>query len=61
MTEQKQTELTIENGYVKFTKKPTKMGSDFIFWIPRAYIKNSIIDPTCEYEVYMKKVKKNAG
>ncbi len=45
----------IEQGVVKFLRKPAKMGQDHIFWIPRVYIKNGLVDPTCEYEVYLKK------
>jgi hypothetical protein len=44
-----------EQGVVKFTRKPAKMGMDFIFWVPRVYIKNGIVDPHVEYEVYLKK------
>ncbi len=50
-------DLTLEKGYVKFTRKPAKMGEDYIFWIPRVYIKNGIVDPACEYEVYLHKKK----
>ena len=45
----------IEQGVVKFLRKPAKMGEDHIFWIPRVYIKNGLVDPACEYEVYLKK------
>ncbi|MBN2152013.1 MAG: hypothetical protein JW839_11235 [Candidatus Lokiarchaeota archaeon] len=45
----------IEQGIVKFTRKPAKMGMDFIFWVPRVYVKNGIVDPACEYEVFLKK------
>jgi hypothetical protein len=48
----------LEQGIVKFTRKPAKMGMDFIFWVPRVYIKNGLVDPTCEYEVYLKKLPK---
>jgi hypothetical protein len=48
----------LEQGIVKFTRKPAKMGEDHIFWIPRVYIKNGIVDPSVEYEVYLKKVLK---
>jgi len=59
------TETTNENitmpgivqGVVKFTRKPAKMGEDFIFFIPRVYLKNGLVDPTCEYEVYLKQKK----
>lgn len=47
--------LTLEKGVVKFQRKPAKMGEDYIFCIPRVYIKNGIVDPTVEYEVYLKK------
>jgi hypothetical protein len=45
----------LEQGIVKFTRKPAKMGQDYIFWVPRVYIKNGIVDPRIEYEVYLKK------
>src|SRR5271157_659882 len=44
-----------EQGIVKFIRKPAKMGEDFIFWIPRVYIRNGLVDPSVEYEVYLKK------
>jgi len=47
----------LEQGIVKFTRKPAKMGEDFIFWIPRVYIRNGLVDPNVEYEVYIKKRK----
>jgi hypothetical protein len=47
-----------EQGIVKFTRKPAKIGEDHIFWIPRVYIKNGLVDPGVEYEVYLKKVQK---
>jgi hypothetical protein len=45
----------LEQGIVKFTRKPAKMGEDFIFWIPRVYIKNGLVDPSIEYEIFLKK------
>ncbi len=45
----------LAQGIVKFTRKPAKMGEDYIFWVPRVYIKNGIVDPKIEYEVYLKK------
>jgi len=48
-------EFTLEHGVVKFTRKPAKMGTDYIFWIPRAYVKNGIVDPGAEYEIYLRK------
>jgi|SRR5271157_248811 len=48
-----------EQGIIKFTRKPAKMGEDFIFWIPRVYIKNGLVDPNVEYEVYLKKSPKS--
>jgi len=47
--------LGIEQGFVKFARKPAKMGSDYILWIPRVYVKNGLVDPTVEYEVYLRK------
>ncbi|MEX2718520.1 MAG: hypothetical protein Q6353_002200 [Candidatus Sigynarchaeum springense] len=48
----------IEQGIIKFARKPAKMGMDFIFWVPRVYIKNGLVDPTCEYDVFLKKTSK---
>nr|MDO8113058.1 hypothetical protein [Candidatus Sigynarchaeota archaeon] len=48
----------LEQGFVKFTRKPAKMGEDHIFWIPRVYLKNGLVDPNAEYEVYLRKVPK---
>jgi hypothetical protein len=45
----------IAEGVVKFSRKPAKMGADYIFWIPRVYLKNGLVDPTVVYEVYLKK------
>jgi hypothetical protein len=45
----------IEQGIIKFTRKPAKMGEDYIFWIPRVYLKNGLVDPRVEYEVYLKR------
>ncbi|NMC07887.1 MAG: hypothetical protein GYA24_21945 [Candidatus Lokiarchaeota archaeon] len=45
----------LEQGIIKFARKPAKMGADYIFWIPRVYIKNGLVDPTCEYVVYLQK------
>jgi hypothetical protein len=45
----------LEQGIVKFMRKPAKMGEDYIFWIPRVYIRNGLVDPSIEYEVYLKK------
>nr|MDO8085684.1 hypothetical protein [Candidatus Sigynarchaeum springense] len=47
--------LGIEQGFVKFARKPAKMGTDYIFWIPRVYVKNGLVDPSCEYEVFLRK------
>ena len=32
--------LGLEQGFVKFTRKPARMGIHYIFMIPRAYVKN---------------------
>ncbi|MBN2150825.1 MAG: hypothetical protein JW839_05255 [Candidatus Lokiarchaeota archaeon] len=45
----------IEQGFVKFTRKPAKMGQDFIFWVPRVYVKNGLVDPKVEYDVFLRK------
>jgi hypothetical protein len=44
-----------ETAVIKFRRKPAKMGADYIFWIPRTYIRNGLVDPTVEYEVYLKR------
>jgi hypothetical protein len=51
-------ELTLEKGYVMFKRKPAKMGEDYIFWIPRVYVRNGLVDPACEYEIFLRKVPK---
>ena len=48
-------QMTIENGFVKFARKPAKMGEDYIFWIPRVYIKNGLVNPSFEYAIYLQK------
>ena len=35
------------------------MGEDYIFWIPRVYVRNGLVDPSCEYELYLRKVPKH--
>jgi len=49
---------SLEQGFVKFIRKPAKMGDDYIFWIPRVYIKNGLVDPEAEYEIFLRKVPK---
>jgi hypothetical protein len=49
--------LTLENGFLHLKKKPSKMGEDRIFWIPREFIKNGLVDPDAEYHLYLLKVK----
>jgi hypothetical protein len=44
-----------EQGIIKFTRKPAKMGADYIFWIPRVYMKNGLVDHGVEYEIFLKK------
>ncbi len=51
---------SFEQGVIKFTRKPAKMGEDYIFWIPRVYIKNGLVTPAIEYEVYLKKKPKSS-
>ena len=51
-------DFTLEKGVVKFTRKPAKMGEDYIFWIPRVYVRNGLVDVSVEYEVYLKKIPK---
>nr|MDO8114056.1 hypothetical protein [Candidatus Sigynarchaeota archaeon] len=50
--------FTLAKGVIKFTRKPAKMGVDYIFMIPRAYVKNELVDVHAEYEVYLKKLAK---
>jgi len=38
--------------------KPAKMGTDYIFWIPRVYVRNGLVDPGAEYEIYLRKAPK---
>jgi hypothetical protein len=45
-----------ETATIKFRRKPAKMGADYIFWIPRTYIRNGLVDPSVEYEVYLKRI-----
>ncbi|HME56446.1 MAG TPA: hypothetical protein VKM55_29875 [Candidatus Lokiarchaeia archaeon] len=45
----------IEQGIVKFTRRPAKMGTDYIFWIPRVYVRNGLVDVSTEYEVFLVK------
>jgi hypothetical protein len=45
-----------EKAVIKFRRKPAKMGADYIFWIPRTYIRNGLVDPTVEYEIYLKRI-----
>nr|MDO8109327.1 hypothetical protein [Candidatus Sigynarchaeota archaeon] len=51
----------LEQGFVKFTRKPARMGDDNIFWIPRVYIRNGLVDVHAEYEVYLKKPPKKGA
>ncbi|HME50880.1 MAG TPA: hypothetical protein VKM55_01560 [Candidatus Lokiarchaeia archaeon] len=41
--------------FVRFSRKPAKMGQDYIISIPRLYIRNGIVDPNETYEIYMRK------
>jgi len=45
-----------EKAVIKFRRKPAKMGVDYIFWIPRTYIRNGLVDPSIEYEIYLKRI-----
>jgi len=47
--------LGIEQGFVKFSRKPAKMGEDYMFWIPRVYTRNGLVDTSIEYEVFLRK------
>ena len=46
---------TSEIPVIKFARKPAKMGGDYIFWIPRVYVKNGLVDPAIEYDVILVK------
>jgi hypothetical protein len=48
-------EFTLEKGYVMFKRKPAKMGEDYIFWIPRVYVRNRLVDPSSEYDIFLRK------
>ncbi len=50
--------LSLADGAVMFKRKPAKMGDDYILWIPRVYVRNRLVDPSCEYELYLRKVPK---
>jgi hypothetical protein len=41
---------------VSFVRKPAKSGSDYVFWIPRVYLKNNLIDPKKTYKIYLEEV-----
>jgi hypothetical protein len=41
---------------VKFKRKPAKTGPEYVFVIPRSFIKNGLIDPKKTYEVHLKEV-----
>jgi len=43
-------------GFIKFTRKLTKMGQDFILWIPKTYVRNGLVETNAEYEIYVKKI-----
>jgi hypothetical protein len=45
----------LDQGILKFTRKPAKMGNDYMFWIPRVYVRNGLVDPNAEYDIYLKK------
>jgi len=41
---------------ITFERSPAKMGDDYIFWIPRLYIKNNLIDPNKKYKIYIEEL-----
>lgn len=43
-------------GTVKFKRKPAKTGPEYIFVIPRSFVKNGLINPNRTYEIYLKEV-----
>ncbi len=55
--------LGLEDGVVVFKRKPAKMGEDYIIWIPRLYVRNRLVDTTCEYDIFLRKApaKKRPG
>lgn len=44
------------HGLVKFRRKPAKTGPEYIFVIPRNFIKNGLIAPEKKYEIYLKEL-----
>ncbi len=53
-------DLKMNIKVIKFTRKPAKMGEDHIFWIPRVYIKEGLVDPSKTFLVYMKDPQSNS-
>ncbi|MBN2150569.1 MAG: hypothetical protein JW839_03885 [Candidatus Lokiarchaeota archaeon] len=43
-------------GAVTFTRKPAKTGDNYVIWIPRAMVRQGLVDPDAEYEVYLRKL-----
>jgi hypothetical protein len=42
---------------VTFKRKPAKQGADWMFYIPRVYVENGIIDPNRAYKVEVRLLK----
>ncbi|MEX2682420.1 MAG: hypothetical protein Q6373_012535 [Candidatus Sigynarchaeota archaeon] len=40
-------------------KRLSRQGEAHVLWIPKQYIKDGILDPECEYDVYFVKRAKN--
>ena len=43
----------VKRKYVKFTRKPSKTGEDYVISIPRQFIRNGVVDPKDEYEIFL--------
>lgn len=45
---------------IRFKKKPIKTSRDsYVFWIPKQYVSNGLIDPEKEYWVYIEETNDN--
>ncbi len=40
---------------VRFTRKPAKSGVNYLIWIPRALVRDGLVDPNAEYEIYLQR------
>ncbi|MEX2728968.1 MAG: hypothetical protein Q6353_017060 [Candidatus Sigynarchaeum springense] len=44
-----------DKDVVAFRRKPTKTGVYYIIWIPRAMVRDDVVDPGAEYDVFLRK------